>query len=33
MNPYLGFAALLAAGLDGIENETDPGPGAEGQRL
>jgi glutamine synthetase len=25
-NPYLGFAALLAAGLDGIENETDPGP-------
>ena len=26
MNPYLGYAALLAAGLDGIENETDPGP-------
>jgi glutamine synthetase len=26
MNPYLGLAALLAAGLDGIENETDPGP-------
>jgi glutamine synthetase len=26
VNPYLGFAALLAAGLDGIENETDPGP-------
>jgi glutamine synthetase len=26
MNPYLGIAALLAAGLDGIENETDPGP-------
>jgi glutamine synthetase len=26
VNPYLGFAAILAAGLDGIENETDPGP-------
>jgi glutamine synthetase len=26
MNPYLGIAALLAAGLDGIENQTDPGP-------
>jgi glutamine synthetase len=26
MNPYLGIAALLAAGLDGIQNETDPGP-------
>jgi glutamine synthetase len=26
VNPYLGYAALLAAGLDGIENETDPGP-------
>jgi glutamine synthetase len=26
MNPYLGIAALLAAGLDGIENKTDPGP-------
>jgi glutamine synthetase len=26
VNPYLGFAALLAAGLDGIENSTDPGP-------
>ena len=25
-NPYLAIAALLAAGLDGIENETDPGP-------
>ncbi len=24
-NPYLAFAALLAAGLDGIENGTDPG--------
>ncbi len=26
VNPYLGYAALLAAGLDGIENQTDPGP-------
>jgi glutamine synthetase len=26
VNPYLGIAATLAAGLDGIENETDPGP-------
>jgi glutamine synthetase len=26
MNPYLGIAALLAAGLDGIESKTDPGP-------
>ncbi len=26
MNPYLGIAALLAAGLDGIENQIDPGP-------
>jgi glutamine synthetase len=26
VNPYLGFAALLAAGLDGIEQEADPGP-------
>ena len=33
VNPYLGDAALLAAGLDGIENETDPGPGAQGQRV
>jgi glutamine synthetase len=24
-NPYLGAAAILAAGLDGIENEIDPG--------
>ncbi|MET0973923.1 MAG: glutamine synthetase family protein, partial [Thermoleophilaceae bacterium] len=23
-NPYLAFAAMLAAGLDGIENQTDP---------
>jgi glutamine synthetase len=29
-NPYLGFAALLAAGLDGIENATDPGPELKG---
>jgi glutamine synthetase len=26
VNPYLGYAALLAAGLDGVENATDPGP-------
>jgi glutamine synthetase len=26
VNPYLGYAALLAAGLDGIEKRTDPGP-------
>jgi glutamine synthetase len=30
VNPYLGVAALLAAGLDGIENETDPGPELKG---
>ncbi len=30
VNPYLGYAALLAAGLDGIENETDPGPELRG---
>jgi glutamine synthetase len=30
MNPYLGYAALLAAGLDGIENELDPGPELKG---
>ncbi len=29
-NPYLAFAALLAAGLDGIENNTDPGPELKG---
>ncbi len=29
-NPYLAFAALLAAGLDGIENQTDPGPELKG---
>src|SRR5579884_29505 len=26
VNPYLGYAALLAAGLDGIERGTEPGP-------
>jgi glutamine synthetase len=26
VNPYLGYAALLAAGLDGIANQADPGP-------
>jgi glutamine synthetase len=26
VNPYLGYAAVLAAGLDGIERRTDPGP-------
>jgi glutamine synthetase len=26
VNPYLGYAALLAAGMDGIEHATDPGP-------
>ena len=26
VNQYLGYAALLAAGLDGIANKTDPGP-------
>jgi glutamine synthetase len=26
VNPYLGYAAMLAAGLDGIEQSTDPGP-------
>ncbi len=25
-NPYLAFAAILSAGLSGIEEETDPGP-------
>jgi glutamine synthetase len=25
-NPYLAMAVILAAGLDGIENEIDPGP-------
>jgi glutamine synthetase len=26
VNPYLGFSAMLAAGIDGIEHATDPGP-------
>jgi glutamine synthetase len=30
VNPYLGYAALLAAGLDGIANDTDPGPELKG---
>jgi glutamine synthetase len=30
VNPYLGLAALLAAGLDGISNQTDPGPELKG---
>jgi glutamine synthetase len=29
-NPYLAFSALLAAGLDGIEKGTDPGPELKG---
>ena len=29
-NPYLTYAALLAAGLDGIERGLDPGPAFEG---
>jgi glutamine synthetase len=29
-NPYLVYAGLIAAALDGIENETDPGPLFEG---
>jgi glutamine synthetase len=28
MNPYLGFAALLMAGLDGVENRIHPGDAA-----
>jgi glutamine synthetase len=30
VNPYLGVAAMLAAGLDGIEKGTDPGPELKG---
>jgi len=29
-NPYLAYAALLAAGLDGVERELEPGPAFEG---
>jgi glutamine synthetase len=29
-NPYLAFAALLAAGLHGLEQQLDPGPAYEG---
>jgi glutamine synthetase len=29
-NPYLAYAALLAAGLDGIERRTEPGPAFQG---
>jgi glutamine synthetase len=30
VNPYLGYAALLAAGLDGVEKQIDPGPELKG---
>jgi glutamine synthetase len=30
VNPYLGFSAMLAAGLDGVANELDPGPELKG---
>jgi glutamine synthetase len=30
VNPYLGLAAVLAAGLDGIDKGTDPGPELKG---
>ncbi|MFM8674809.1 MAG: type I glutamate--ammonia ligase, partial [Vulcanococcus sp.] len=28
-NPYLGFAAMLMAGIDGIKNQIDPGDGTD----
>jgi glutamine synthetase len=28
-NPYLAFTAMLAAGLDGLENQVDPGPSVD----
>jgi glutamine synthetase len=28
-NPYLAFAALMMAGLDGIKNKIDPGPASD----
>ncbi|MCP9916160.1 type I glutamate--ammonia ligase [Cyanobium sp. ATX 6F1] len=28
-NPYLAFSAMLLAGLDGIKNQIDPGPGTD----
>ena len=30
VNPYLAYAALLAAGLDGLANQIDPPPAFEG---
>jgi glutamine synthetase len=30
VNPYLAYSALLAAGLDGIANQADPGPELKG---
>ena len=33
VNPYLAFAAMIAAGLHGIEQELEPPPRARGQRL
>ncbi len=30
VNPYLRYAALLAAGLDGIADRIDPGPELKG---
>jgi glutamine synthetase len=32
-NPYLGFAAVLMAGLDGVKNKLDPGPAMDKDRL